>query len=114
LTVNSPPRGYQTCRRLKNALYGAIRPSPTVAAFLYGEAGERAGLTTAVKDTQAVGTVTSDCSDPFVLDSSRIYWAIRHAFSVLSLKERSAARRLLGVMCWQRLDATLTHGEAAY
>jgi HK97 family phage major capsid protein len=112
--IVTSPRAYQTYGRLKNTLNDAIRPSPTVCAFLNGENGKAVRVTTAVKDTNTVGTATADCSDLFVLDSSRIWWAIRHDFSVLSLKERFATQRLLGVMCWQRLDAVLTHAEAAY
>jgi hypothetical protein len=43
-----------------------------------------------------------------------IYWAIRHDFAVLPLRERFATQRLAGVLGWQRLDATLVHAQAAY
>jgi HK97 family phage major capsid protein len=112
--IVTSPKGFQTYGRLKNTLNDALRPSPTVQEFLSGANGKSVRLTTAVKDTQTVGTASADCSDLFVLDSSRIYWAIRHDFSVISLRERFATQRLLGVMAWQRLDATLTHAEAAY
>ena len=112
--IVTSPRAFQTYGRLKNTLNDALRPSPTVASFLNGADGKAVRLTTAVKDTQTVGTASADCSDLFVMDSSRIYWAIRHDFSVISLKERFATQRLLGVLCWQRLDACLTHAEAAY
>lgn len=110
----SSPRGIMTYGRLKNSLYDALRPSPAVADFLNGQNGKRVAATTAVKDTQTVGSATSNCSDLFIMDSSRIYWAVRHDFSVMNLKERFATQRLLGVMVWQRVDAVLTHAEAAY
>ena len=92
-TIVTSPRAFQTYGRLKNTLNDALRPSPTVAEFLNGTNGKAVRLTTAVKDTQTVGTATGTCSDLFVFDSSRIYWAIRHDFSVMSLKERFATMR---------------------
>jgi HK97 family phage major capsid protein len=112
--IVTSPRAFQTYGRLKNTLNDALRPSPTVAEFLNGQNGKRVAMTTAVKDTQTVGTASNDCSDLFILDSDRIYWAIRHDYSVMPLRERFATQRLLGVMSWQRLDAVLTHAEGQY
>src|ERR1022692_3687686 len=111
--IVTSPRALQTYGRLKNTLNDAIRPSPAVQDFLSGANGKEVRTTTAVKDTQTVGTSSADCSDLFVMDSSRIYWAIRHQASMLTLKERFASMRLAGVMMWLRLDATLTHPEAS-
>lgn len=61
-----------------------------------------------------MGTASADCSDLFILNSDMIYWAIRHDFAVLPLRERFATQRLAGVLGWQRLDATLVHAQAAY
>lgn len=112
--IVTSPRAFQTYGRLKNTLNDALRPSPTVASFLNGQNGKRFATTTGVKDTQTVGTASGTCSDLFVMDSSRIYWAIRHDVSVMPLRERFATQRLYAVMLWQRLDATLTHAEGAY
>jgi HK97 family phage major capsid protein len=112
--IVTSPRAYQSYGRLKNTLNDALTPSPTVQDFLTGRDGKACYLTTAVKDTQTVGTATADCSDLFVLDSSRIYWAIKHDYSVLSLSERFATQRQWGLIGWLRLDAVLTHAEGAY
>ena len=80
--------------------------------FLTGQDDKTIGATTAVSDVQTAGD-TSDCSDLFVMDSSRIYWAIRRDWSVLPLQERFATQRLMGLIGFMRLDAVLTHPEAA-
>jgi HK97 family phage major capsid protein len=112
LMVTSPLAAH-TYGNLKNTLNDALTPQESVRQFLEGRNGKRFRTTTAVKDDETVGTATADCSDLFVMNSDFVYWAIRHDFSVMPLRERFATQRLLGVLAWQRLDATLVHAEAA-
>lgn len=114
--IVTSPLAYQTYGRLKNTLNDAIRPSPNVQDYLNGKGGYRGDgrfyQTTAIKDTQTVGTATSDCSDMFFLQSDMIYFAIKHNLSVLPLRERLATQRQAGAIAWLRLDAFLAHAEA--
>jgi HK97 family phage major capsid protein len=114
--IVTSPLCYQTYGRLKNTLNDAIRPSPTVQAYLDGRGGAtgkgRFYQTTAIKDNQTVGTATTDCSDMFLLWSDMIYWGIKHDMSILPIRERFATQRLAGAIAWVRLDAVLAHAEA--
>jgi HK97 family phage major capsid protein len=114
--VVTSPVGYQTYGRLKNTQNDAIRPSPTVQAYLNGTGGPNGDgkcyVTTAIRDTSTAGTAANDCSDLFFLWSPFIYTAIKHQFSILPLRERFSTERQAGAIAWCRLDAFVAHTEA--
>jgi len=110
--IATTPQAYGKFGRLKNTLNDSMRPSPSVMDFLDGNDGKMLGTTTAISDAVTVGT-TANCSDLFVMDSSRIYWGIRRDFGVLPLRERFATAKLAGLVGFMRLDGVLSHPEAA-